>query len=258
MRYNRLKQILYLLIFLIVPVLSFANAKDDALLARGNSLYAKGAYQQALDTYQKILTKDEQSVTVYFNMGNAYFKLGDLPAALLNYEKAQRLAPNDEDIKANIRFVNARTVDKVEELPEFFLSRWWTLMLLSFTSGTLAAASLLLVLIGSGLLILYFFTHQIILKKVSFYSAIVLLVLGVFTVFVLSQQHSYYSNHKQAIVFASPVAIKGAPAENSKILFMVHEGTKVTLLDNNSGWSRIRLANGNEGWMKTADFRVID
>jgi tetratricopeptide (TPR) repeat protein len=258
MRYNRLKQLLYVLIFLVLPVLSFARAKDEALLAKGNSLYKRAAYQQALDTYQKILTRDEASVVVYFNMGNAYFKLGDLPAALLYYEKAQRLAPNDEDIKANIRFVNARTVDKIEELPEFFLSRWWTSLLLSFPSGVLALASLLLMLTGSALLILYFFTHQVALKKASFYSAIVLFVLAVFTVFVASQQHSYQVKNRQAIVFASPVAIQSAPAANSRILFMVHEGTKVTLIESNPAWSRVKLANGNEGWMKTGDYKEIN
>lgn len=258
MQFNRLMRVLYLLIFILLPLLSLADAQEDVLLAKGNSLYTKGAYAQALETYQKILNKDQQSVVVYFNMGNASFKLGDLPSALLYYEKAHRLAPNDEDIKANIRFVNSKTVDKVEELPVFFLNSWWTSVILLFSLTIFAVLSLFFILVGSGLLILYFFSHELLLKKISFYAAIVLFVVGVFTVFVASQQQDYQAAHQEAIVFATPVTVKSAPSETSRSLFVLHEGAKVTLGEKNNGWSRIRLANGNEGWMKNADFREID
>jgi tetratricopeptide (TPR) repeat protein len=252
-----MKRILYLVIWLILPLVSFGNDQVQTLFAKGNAYYAKAQYKDALSAYQQVLDEGYQSAAVYFNMGNASYKSGDIPSALLYYEKAHKLSPGDEDIKFNIRFANLKTTDKIDEAPEFFLANWWKAFILSFSVGTLAMLSIILVLFGSGVLILYFFTNSVTIKKSSFYTSIILFCLCFLTIFMANRQVSYFNGHRQAIIFSSSVTIKNAPVERSGTLFVLHEGTKVNILENSNGWIKIRLANGNEGWIRMTDVKEI-
>jgi tetratricopeptide (TPR) repeat protein len=253
---KRLKQTFFLLVWIILPLLSFGNDQPDALFAKANGYYARAQYKEALATYQKIIAAHEHSAAVYFNMGNASYKLGDIPSALLYYEKAHQLSPNDDDINANIRLANSKTRDKIEDVPEFFLDRWWETIFLGFSANTFALSSLLSVLLGSAFLIIYFFAYRRAVKKSSFFAAITCFILSIFSIFLLSQQINYFKQ-RQGIVFSSPVYVKSAPAEQSRDLFLIHDGTKVMILEDHKEWLRVRLANGNEGWIKASDLKVI-
>jgi tetratricopeptide (TPR) repeat protein len=252
-----MRRALYLVIWLILPLVSFGNDHAQALFAKGNAYYAKAQYKDALGSYQQVLDEGFQSAAVYFNMGNASYKSGDIPPALLYYEKAHKLSPGDEDIKFNIRFVNLKTTDKIDEAPDFFLANWWKAFILSFSVNTLSILSIVLVLLGSFVLIVYFFTNSVIIKKFAFYTSIILFCLCFLMIFMASRQVSYFNAHRQAIIFSSSVTIKNAPVERSGTLFVLHEGTKVNILENSNGWMKIRLANGNEGWIKTTDVKEI-
>lgn len=251
------KLILLLFIGCVLPILSFGTDDIQALFAKGNGYYAKAQYKEALNTYQQILDDGYQSAAIYFNMGNASYKTDDIPSALLYYEKAHKLAPGDEDINVNIRFANLKTTDKIDEAPEFFLANWWKAFILSFSVSTLSTLSILLVLLGSGVLIIYFFTNSVLVKKSSFYTSILLFFLGILTIFIAGMQISYFDGHRQAIIFSSSVVVKSGPLEKSNGIFVLHDGTKVNILDNSNGWLKIRLGNGNEGWIKTTDVKEI-
>lgn len=240
----------------LLPMSALGKEQGNTLFNRANTLYAKAQYQEALNSYQKIIAAGEHSAAVYFNMGNACYKLGDLPSALLYYERAHQLSPNDEDINANIRLSNSKTRDKIEELPEFFISRWWTSVFLSFSANWFAVFSVLLLVTGSVFLIIYFFAHRVALKKSSFFVAVTCFVFGLCTVFILTQQLSYFKQ-KHGIIFNSPVYVKSSPAGNARDLLLLHEGVKVTILEKNREWLRVRLANGNEGWIRSADLKEI-
>lgn len=257
MKFNSLKQVLYLLIMISMPLLSFGNDQAKVLFAKANSAYAKAHYKEALDGYQHTLEGGYQSAAVYYNMGNANYKLGDIPSALLYYEKAHQLLPNDEDINTNIRIANLKTSDKIEEVPEFFLNKWWNSFILSFSIHAFSVFSIVFILFGSAFLILYFFAYAPVIKRAAFYSAIIFFVFGLFTVFIAGRQVSYFEEHRQGIIFSSPVAVKSAPAEQSKSLFILHEGTKINIVESNTDWMKIRLANGNEGWIRLSEFKEI-
>jgi tetratricopeptide (TPR) repeat protein len=257
MKFNRQICILYLVIGLILPVITFGNDNVNVLFAKGNAYYAKAQYKDALNTYQQILNDGYQSPAIFYNIGNASYKSGDIPSALLYYEKAHKLAPGDEDINANIRFVNLKTTDKIDQVPEFFLANWWKTFILSFSTSALSILSIILVLGGSVFLIIYFFTGSISIKKTSFYASITLFFLGVFIIFVAGMQISYFKWHRQAIVFSSSVTVKSGPVDQSANLFVIHEGTKVNVLENSNGWMKIGLVNGNEGWIKMSDAKEI-
>jgi len=247
-----MKKLTWFLAVLVLPLLSFGNKTPMA-----DDYYAKGQYKEAAAAYQRLIDQGHLSVKFLYNLGDAYYKLGDFPSALLYFEKAHKLSPGDEDINFNIRFTNLKTTDKIDEAPEFFLTRWWHTFILSYSIYALAVSSIVAVLLASALLILYFFANSVSVKKYSFYFAIALYLLGILSIGVASLQADYFNNHHQAIIFTSSVTIKSGPANQAGNLFVLHEGTKVNVLTTSNGWIKIKLANGNVGWIKTTDVKEI-
>jgi len=255
-KYNLLVRSFYLLALMTLPLFSRAD-ENSTLFDEGNAAFAKGQYQQASEDYQKIVDGGYQSAAVFFNLGNAYYRLGDLPSSLLYYEKAHKLAPGDDDINFNIHFANARTTDKLEQVPEFFVTKWWNSVILFFSVSTLSVLSVLFVIGGFGLLILYLFTNTFIVKRSSFYTGIVVILAGLAFVFMASQQENYFNSHHQAIIFSSSVTAKSTPDANGKPLFVVHEGTKVDVLRKTDNALEVQLPNGNAGWIELSDAKDI-
>jgi tetratricopeptide (TPR) repeat protein len=249
MRSDQIKITLCFLAMLLLPVLCFADNTG-----MGNNYYAKGQYKEAAASYQKLVNEGYQSAEVYYNLGNAYYKLGNIASAILYYEKARLLSPGDDDINFNIRLANSKITDKVDEAPEFFI---WNEFILSFSVNALGIASILFVLLGSAALILYFFAFSVSRKKASFYTSILLFILGAAAIVIAFSQTHYFDNHKQAIIFTSTVNIKSGPNDKLATLFVLHEGTKVNVLDANNGWVKFKLGNGNEGWIKLVDIKEI-
>lgn len=255
-KYNRLKQHLYLLL-LALPLFSFGGDQVNTLFQKGNQLYAKAQYQQAAQTYQQILNEGYQSAVVYYNTGNAYYKLDDMPSAILYYEKARKLLPNDKDININIQFANLKIADKIEPQPELFISRWWHSFILALPVKTLAVLSTLFFSGGFILLIAYLFAGAIILKKAFFYTGILAILIGIVSIFMANRQVDYFNTHHQAIIFSNSVVVKSSPDANAKPLFVMHEGTKVDIDQKNGNWIEIELSNGNTGWITLDNVKDI-
>lgn len=251
------KRVIYLLSCIVLPLLSFGKADVQTIFEKGNRQYAKADYTSALANYQQVLNSGYQSAALYYNMGNACYKTDEIPSALLYYEKAQKLSPGDEDIKFNIRLTNLKTIDKIDEVPELFINRWWRNFILVFPLNTIATLSIILVLSASLALILYLFTRSVTIKKTSFYTAMGLLIVGATVIFMGNRQSVYFDNHRQAIIFTSTVTVKSSPAAAAKTLFILHEGTKVDVLKTVNKRLRIKLANATEGWIGVGDVREI-
>lgn len=250
------KLTIVIILFLLAPLLGLADSAQQ-LFEKGNALYAKKQYPAAINAYQDLIRQGYHSAALYYNLGNAYYRDNDIAPALLYYHKAQKLEPSDEAININIQFASLKTADKVETEPEFFISRWWHSFILWIPASTLAILSVVFILVASAALIVYLFTGSVWIKKTMFYSAIVLIVLGVSSIFVANRQNNYFDNHHQAIIFGATVNVKGSPADKAKPLFVIHEGTLVGVEDEKDGWLRIKLLNGNEGWIVASDAREI-
>lgn len=255
--YNRLTRGLYLLLLLAMPLFSLGNDKVNTFFEQGNQLYVKAHYQQAIQAYQQILNQGYQSAVVYYNTGNAYYKLDDMPSAILYYEKAHKLAPNDEDISINIQLANLKIADKIEPQPEFFVNRWWHSSILFLPADAIAGLSILFFIAGFGLLIWYLFTGSYIVKKTTFYAGIIAILTGIIFTFIANRQVSYFESHHQAIVFSNSVIVKGSPDVNGKPLFVIHDGIKVDITQTNQNWVEIQLPNGNSGWITIDNIKDI-
>jgi tetratricopeptide (TPR) repeat protein len=252
-----IKRIIYLLLLIVSPLLALANDDAVALFKKGNNLYQQAKYKEAAAAYQQMVDDGYQSTALYFNLGNAYYKTGDIAPSVLYYEKARKLSPGDEDVRVNLQLANTKTFDKIEESPEFFIGKWWHGFILAIPANSLAVWAVVLFLLASGLFILYRFAGSVLVKKIAFFTAITLLLIGIGTIFIADRETNYAAAHQGAIIFNSSVTVKSAPTKAAKVVFVLHEGTKVNILEKNAAWVKIRLANGNEGWIGNGDAKEI-
>lgn len=241
----------------IIPLLflsffSFANGMDraDSLFALANTYYQKNAFGQAIEIYHQIIETGIQTPEVLYNLGNAYYKDKNLGHAILYYEKAKLLAPNDDDINLNLAIANAHIVDKIDIIPDFFIKRWIVRLVNLLPSNTWAILSLVSFTLMLALFLLYFFSGNRLLKRIGFYSAVSLLLLAILTFWCSFRRADTISGSAAAIVMEPSVAIKSSPDAEGNNVFMLHEGTRVMVIDSIENWMNIKLTDGNKGWVE--------
>ncbi len=231
------------------------EARDfSELLKQGNEQYLAGEYELAAETYKSIVDSGYASAELYYNLGNAYYKSHNITMALVNYERAHILDPRDEDIQHNLEVAREFVVDRIEVLPEFFLRRAYVDFVKFFDADIWAAMSLSAFILSLILFLAYFFSKGIGLRKITFWSAILFIILSLSTLMFASHQNRLITKHKQALILTPSVAIKSSPDENSGTdLFLLHEGTRVRVEDELGEWREVVLSDGNRGWLKQSD-----
>jgi len=249
-----MKRLLNIILALLFTSAVFAQAD---LLQKGNELYVKDKFKEAIDVYNQILMTNLESPEVYFNLGNAYYKTKNYPHAILNYERAKLISPDDEDIDFNLQIANQHVVDAIQELPGIFIVRWWNSLVNSQTTDTWALISIISFLIFLTLAGLYFFARSGNMRRIAFWTAFFLISISMFSWSFAAQQKNWLVNHTRAIVMQPTVTVKSSPSEKGTNLFVVHEGLKVKITDKLGDWLEVRLADGNKGWLMTESIERI-
>ncbi len=252
-----MKRFTILAIVLFLGVISARSQSLDQLWDEANTAYINADYQAAIATYDSILATGNVSYKIYYNLGNAYFKEGKIGPSILNYNRALRLAPSDQDIKYNLRVANSYVKDKIEHVPEFFLKTWFRALRMSLSSNTWAAISLILLICMLACVLLYLLATKLLLRKSGFYGAITLLLLFIFSVVSASIGRRELTHAEEAIVMSSAAPVKSSPDNSSKDLFVLHEGTKVRVLNSLEEWREISIADGNKGWIPNSAIELI-
>ena len=249
-----------LFILSAVLVLIFGNLfaeKPDSLFFKANLAYDNGYFQEAADNYLLIKDSGYESADLYFNMGNAYYKLNNFPSAILYYEKAKKLDPNNEDITFNLGVANAKIVDKIEPVPELFFKTWWRSFYNMFSANTWAIISVVSFMVFFILLAFYLLSRITPIRKLAFYSGLFVLFITLFTFSLSYQKYHTFHHENYAIVFTPTITVKSSPNPNSVDLFVIHEGAKVQIKDNVGSWVEIRIANGSVGWLPSESLQKI-
>lgn len=241
-----------------ISIEDFAGAPADSLWEAGVAAYSDGRYYEAAVLWQAVTLSGEESPVLYYNIGNAFFKQSNYPQAILYYERALKLDPSYSDARFNLEYANGFVQDKIEPVPEFILkslarklcyvlgSDAWAVLFLLFLAAALAMAVLFLLASTTGR------------RRAGFYAGIVFLLLSLASLGFSIWQKSDYRNAGDAIVTAPVSAVKSSPGDGSaKDLFVIHEGTKVKVLDQVGDWKNISLADGRQGWMMSKDIEVI-
>ncbi|MFC2098430.1 tetratricopeptide repeat protein [Bacteroidota bacterium] len=249
-----MNRLLGIILILLIPALH-AEAKDfQDLLKQGNQHYLDGEYELAVKTYKSIVDSGYASAELYYNLGNAHYKSHNITMALVNYERAYILNPKDKDILNNLEVAREFVVDRIDVLPEFFLKRAWVAFVKTFDADIWAIVSLAIFILSLALFLVYFFSKQMEVRRMFFWLGIMLIFLSLSTLLFAAQQNRFVTKHNQAIILTPSVAIKSSPDENSGTdLFLLHEGTKVTIADELGDWREVVLSDGNRGWLKEND-----
>jgi len=249
-----MKRIIYTILAILFTATVFAQAD---LLQKANEHYTKEEFQKAIDGYNQILVAGIESPEVYYNLGNAYYKTKQYTLAILNYERAKLLAPDDEDIEFNLQVANQKVVDSIQELPGIFIVRWWNALVNSQTTDTWAVLSIFSFIVFLTMLGFYFFAKTSEVKRITFWSGCFLIVFTIFSWTFAAKQKSRLINHSYAIVMQPTVTVKSSPSDKGTNLFVVHEGLKIRITDKLGDWVEIRLADGNKGWLLTESVERI-
>ena len=227
------------------------------LFEKGNRSYEQKDYTTAIKIYEDLLNKEYYNASVYYNLGNAYFRANQLGKAILNYERALRIDPTDKETKENLEFAESKTQDKIVPIPKFFLKRWYNSILSWFSPNGWRVATILLLAIALASLVLMRLGKDYSLRKWGF---IGLIILGMFTIFSFS--NASIATHriaaqKEAIVMPTMISIKSSPDIDGMEKFILHEGTKVSIEEELNGWLQISIADGNKGWVMPNEIERI-
>lgn len=235
------------------------QAKDlDSLWTAGVQAYTDGKFSDASAAWTSIEESGQKSAKLYYNLGNAWFKQGNYPKAILNYERALRLDPSYSDARYNLEFTSNFVQDKIEPVPEFILKS--VARKVCYVMGSNAWAVIFLVLLAAALVmgLLFLLGSSVGKRRAGFYCGIVLLLLSAGALSFSIWQKSDSVKTDTAIVMSPVSSVKSSPSSgSSKDLFVIHEGTKVTILDEVGTWRNISLADGRQGWITSNELEVI-
>ena len=252
-------KVVAVLVLLGFPMSGFAaDAYVDSLFNAASAAYSEGQWADAAGTYTAIENLGLESPALYCNMGNAWFKSGDVAKAMLYYERALKLDPSYDDARYNIAVISDFIQDRIEPVPEFILKTWTRDLCYILDSDTWAVISLIFLAAVAVSLLLLFLSSSLALRRTGFFSAIAAFLLTVMSVSFAFWQKADYSRKDGAVIMVPVVSVKSSPSsDTSTDLFILHEGTKVIILDEVGDWRNIELADGRQGWMKSSDMEII-
>lgn len=253
------KEILYTVAaFLLFSPLAMAGGIDQAreAFAEGASHYQAGEYEEALADFLEA-EKTAEGFEINYNIGNTYFKLNQIPESILYYERALKYQPANEDLLYNLRMANDRIVDKIETLPRTKLNRWWREFRYGLGPDGWGLIALAWSLLSAFLLFVFFYSRRLGIKRFGFYGGILALVLMILSTTLAKSAYEYRNTHNSGIVFPDKVDVKGEPREESTIVFVLHAGTKVEIVQQVDNWYEVQLASGNRGWMEATNVEEI-
>jgi tetratricopeptide (TPR) repeat protein len=256
-----MKYLINILCFLIfsIPQNSSGYNRTEALKVyhEANIAYQKLDYDKCISLYEQLIKNNSVAEEVYFNLGNAYFKKGNTAKAILNYERARKLEPEDEDVNFNLKIASLKVVDKIESVPEVFYKKWISSVSSIFPESTWSVITILFIWLLFISLALYVTSLTVNIKKIFFVFAGVLFILTITSGILTAHSYAITNLDEQAIIISSSVYVKSSPDEKGNDLFILHEGTKVDVLDKLNEWMKIRIANGGIGWLKSLEMEKI-
>ena len=257
---NMPKAALSLILLLMLPFAADAAADTyvDSLWNAANQSYVEGRWSDAVADYELIFGMGLESAALYCNTGDAYFKDGNVPMAILYYERALKLDPSYSDARYNLDLLNSTIQDRISPVPDFILKVWIKDICYIMNSDAWAVCFLVLLALTLAMALLFVLGATAAGRRTGFYTGILTLLLAFASLCFSFSQKKDYINADDAIVMRPVTSVKSSPsAEASMDLFILHEGTKVRILDTVGTWSNIELADGRQGWLRSSDIEII-
>lgn len=236
---------------------SLVDETPERLWDRASTAYINGNYHEAAEAYEQLVARGWSSSKLYYNLANTYFKEDRLSRAILFYRRALRLDPGNVDIRYNLNVAEARTKDKIEQIPEFFLTEWFRGIRRTMSCTAWSVLSLVVLACGLGAILLYLLAQRLSLRKAGFYGTLAAALIFILTTgFAIGERHSML-DRSEAVVMSSSAAVKSAPDHAATDLFVLHEGTSVRITDELDRWCEITIADGKKGWVERSKIETV-
>jgi tetratricopeptide (TPR) repeat protein len=252
-----MKNFILILILFVSGFVSGVAGEVEDQFAEANQLYKNDEFKAAAEVYEQIVDNGFKNYEIFYNLGNAYFKLDMIPDAILNYERASKMDPSNEDVNFNLKVASLKIIDKINPIPEVFYVSWFNTVKRSLSESIWAW----LVILGVWLLLASFagflFLNSTYMKKLTFAVFVVSVVVTVVSFVAGYSMKNEILNAKEAIIFTPSAYVKSSPEDDCKDNFILHEGTKVSIIEEIGEWYRIRIANGSKGWLHSSRIEII-
>lgn len=250
---------LMLTLLLMIPIASSAAENyPDSLWNAANEAYTQERWEDAVNVYTAIAEASMESAPLWCNLGSAWYKSGNLGKAILCYERALKLDPSYEDARYNLELLNAMKLDRLESVPELILATWMKNLGRTLDSDSWAVCFLVFLVLTLSMVLLFILGSSATSRRAGFFTGVVCLLLAVASLSFSLWQKNEYMKADKAIIMKPVSSVKSSPSgDSAKDLFVLHEGTKVQVLDNVGGWSNIELSDGRQGWLPSSDIEII-
>ncbi|HMK06783.1 MAG TPA: tetratricopeptide repeat protein [Flavobacterium sp.] len=223
----------------------------------GNALYQKGNYEEAVSAYEGVLAGKKESAELYFNLANAYYKLNKVAPAIYNYEKALLLNPNDKEILNNLKFAQKLQIDEIKEVPKVGFGKLLRDFTALFDYNQWAWISVTFAFLFLSFFAGYYLSQTSSYKMLFFFGMFFLAFVIIVSLLSALFEKSHDKNERPAVVFAEVTAVKSEPKASASDVFMLHEGTKVFVMEKLDDWKRIELTDGTEGWIESSALKEV-
>ncbi len=247
-----------LILLIAILFISFGfGQENDQLFKNANTAYNAGQFENAVLLYKEILASGEHSAALYYNMANCYYRLNNVAESIFFYEKAKQLNPQDDDININSAFAQNMAIDAVEVLPKSQISKFQQGLVGLFSQQGWAIFSVLLAWLLAIFWGFYSKNKIPLAKRIYFVITIVsgLFLISSISIAVIKSKNTAETTY--GILFNKKIEVWAEPNSRAEVLFLLHEGTKVQMLDALQEWQKIRIANGSEGWIKEGEVRSL-
>lgn len=246
-----------LILFFSLFIVLFCNAQNEKLFDQATTAYNAGEYEKAIGFYQNILENGEHSASVYYNLGNAYYKLNEIAESIYFYEKALLLSPNDEEIKTNLSYAQNMTLDAIDTIPETGITKIFRNITGKLTFDQWAYMAVAAMFVFVLLYIAFYNFNYSKRKRWAFIGSLIALFICIIALLFAYIQQKDFNANQPAIIFAEESIIKAEPNETSQQVFVLHAGTKVNVLDALDDWNKISLTDGKTGWILKKELKLL-
>lgn len=243
--------------FMLLWIGLWSYAQNETIFEQATSAYNDGDYEKAITHYLEILDNGEHSASLYFNLGNSYYKINQIAPSIYYYEKALLLKPNDPEIRNNLAYAQNMTLDAIEKMPQTGFSKIYGKItgFLSFDQWAISAVVFTILFVA--LYIAFFYFRYASRKRIAFISGMISLIFALISVVFAFVQYNDFRRDRPAIIFSEEVTIKSEPNNRSQEVFTLHEGTKIHVLDSLNEWKKIRIEDGKTGWLMDTDIKML-
>ena len=242
---------------MVFPSILSAQINVENTFSQANELYNKGSYIEAINNYKEIIKNDFHSAELYYNLGNAYYRLDSIASSVYYYEKALQLNPNDRETIDNLELINKTLVDEIDPITTPLIESILNSISNIFYFETWGYISIFFSFLIVALFLSYYFANSSRVKRLTF---VLLCISSIFMLVSLingNKGYNNYINNEYAVIYSYETDLKTEPNYRSETLFMLHEGTKIQVLENYNNWIKIRLVNGQVGYIQLIDVKTL-